>query len=64
MLERNRHLKWCVSQVFLALGASEVDSALFCFVLSVVFLLTAFVAYMGATRSQFYQHYLGEKVMC
>ena len=54
----------CVSQVFLALGASEVDSALFCFVLSVVFLLTAFVAYMGATRSQFYQHYLGEKVMC
>jgi len=48
--------------VFLALGASEVDSALFCFVLSVVFLLTAFVAYMGATRSQFYQHYLGEKL--
>ena len=47
--------------VFLALGASAVMSGFFCFVTSVVFLLTSLVAYLFVTRSEFYQHYLGEK---
>jgi len=46
--------------VMLALGATATDAAFFCFVISVVFLLTALVAYAVATRSAFYQHYLGE----
>ena len=45
--------------VVLALGATELQSGFFCFVLSVVFLLTALIAYGVATRSEFYQHYLG-----
>jgi len=44
-----------------ALGANATQSAFFCFVISVVFLLTSLVAYGVATRTQFYQHYLGEK---
>jgi len=47
--------------VVLAMGATAVQSAFFCFVLSVVFLMTALVAYAVATRSEFYQHHLGEK---
>jgi len=47
--------------VVLAMGATATQSAFFCFVLSVVFLLTALVAYAVATRTDFYQHYLGEK---
>jgi len=47
--------------VVLALGATPTQSAFFCFVLSVVFLITALVAYGVATRTDFYQHYLGEK---
>jgi len=47
--------------VVLALGATELQSGFFCFVLSVVFLFTALIAYGVATRSEFYQHYLGEK---
>lgn len=47
--------------VVLAMGATAVQSAFFCFVLSVVFLLTALLAYAYATRTEFYQHYLGEK---
>jgi len=46
--------------VFLATGASEVFSAFLCFVMSVVFLGTALLAYAVATRSEFYKHYLGE----
>jgi len=46
--------------VMLALGASATDAAFFCFVISVVFLLTALVAYAVATRTAFYQHHLGE----
>jgi len=46
--------------VVLAMGATAVQSAFFCFVISVVFLLTALVAYGVATRSEFYQHHLGE----
>lgn len=48
--------------VVLALGATAVQSAFFCFVLSVVFLVTALVAYAVATRTEFYQHYLGENI--
>eukprot|EP00092_Neocalanus_flemingeri_P090874 GFUD01115140.1.p1 GENE.GFUD01115140.1~~GFUD01115140.1.p1 ORF type:complete len:357 (-),score=52.61 GFUD01115140.1:238-1206(-) len=47
--------------IFLACGASEVLSGFFCFVLSVVFLFTALIAYGVVTRSEFYQHYLGEE---
>jgi len=47
--------------VVLALGATELESGFFCFVLSVVFLFTALIAYGVATRSEFYQHHLGEK---
>ena len=47
--------------VFLALGATAVQAGFFCFVLSVIFLFTALIAYGVATRSEFYQHYLGEK---
>merc|ERR1719219_975128 len=47
--------------VVLAMGATPVQAAFFCFVLSVVFLLTALMAYAAATRTEFYQHYLGEK---
>jgi len=47
--------------VVLALGATATQSAFFCFVLSVVFLVTALMAYAVATRTDFYQHYLGEK---
>jgi len=47
--------------VVLAMGASATDAAFFCFVISVVFLLTALVAYGVCTRTDFYQHYLGEK---
>ena len=46
--------------VVLALGATAVQSAFFCFVLSVVFLFTALIAYAVATRTEFYQHYLGK----
>jgi len=46
--------------VVLALGATPTQAAFFCFVLSVVFLGTALVAYFVATRSEFYRHYLGE----
>lgn len=47
--------------VVLAMGATDTQSAFFCFVISVVFLLSALVAYGVATRTSFYQHYLGEK---
>jgi len=47
--------------VVLALGATPVQSAFFCFVLSVVFLFSALIAYGVATRSEFYQYYLGEE---
>ena len=46
--------------VFLALGASAKQSGFFCFLTSVVFLLTTLVAYGVATRSDFYQYYLNE----
>merc|ERR1719282_616678 len=46
--------------VFLALGASAKQSGFFCFLTSVIFLLTALVAYGVATRSEFYQYYLNE----
>lgn len=48
--------------VVLALGASPSDAAFFCFLLSVIFLATAMAAYLVATRSSFYRHYLGEMV--
>jgi len=47
--------------VVLAMGATPVQSAFFCFVLSVVFLLTALIAYGVCTKTEFYQHYLGEE---
>jgi len=47
--------------VVLAMGATATQSAFFCFVLSVLFLLTALMAYAVVTRTEFYQHYLGEK---
>merc|ERR1719233_431368 len=47
--------------VVLAMGASPVQSAFFCFVLSVVCLFSALIAYAVATRSEFYQFYLGEE---
>jgi len=46
--------------VVLALGATPVQSAFFCFILSVVFLLTALIAYGVVTKTEFYQYYLGE----
>ena len=46
--------------VFLAMGATALQSGFFCFLTSVVFLLTALVAYGMVTRSEFYQHHLGE----
>jgi len=46
--------------IFLALGATPVMSGFFCFVTSVIFLLSALVAYAVVTRSEFYQYYLGE----
>merc|ERR1719282_891169 len=49
--------------VFLALGATAVQSGFFCFLTSVVFLLTALVAYGLVTRSEFYQYHLGEKTV-
>ena len=48
---------------FLALGASAEESGFFCFITSVVFLLSALVAYAIATRSDFYQYHLGEKTL-
>jgi len=47
--------------VVLALGATAVQSAFFCFILSVVFLFSALIAYGVVTRTEFYQHYLGEE---
>jgi len=47
--------------VFLALGATAVQSGFFCFLTSVVFLLTALLGYFFVTRSEFYKHYLGEQ---
>jgi len=47
--------------VVLALGATPVQSAFFCFILSVVFLFSALIAYGVVTRTEFYQHYLGEE---
>jgi len=47
--------------VFLALGATAVQAGFFCFVLSVIFLFTALIAYGVVTRSEFYQHYLDEE---
>lgn len=47
--------------VVLALGATAIQSAFFCFILSVVFMFTALIAFAVVTRSEFYQHYLGEK---
>lgn len=49
--------------VVLAMGASPSDAAFFCFLLSVIFLATAMGAYLVATRSAFYRHYLGEGVV-
>jgi len=49
--------------VFLALGATAVQSGFFCFLTSVVFLLTALVAYGLVTKSEFYQYHLGEKTV-
>ena len=49
--------------VFLALQATAEQSAFFCFITSVVFLLTALIAYGIATRTDFYQFYLGEKTV-
>jgi len=46
--------------VVLALGASPTQAAFFCFVLSVIFMGTALIAFMVSTRSEFYKHYLGE----
>jgi len=46
--------------VVMAMGVSPVQSAFFCFVISVVFLGSALAAYFVATRSDFYKHYLGE----
>jgi len=46
--------------VVLAMGATPVQSAFFCFLISVAFLLTALVAYGVVSKSEFYQHYLGE----
>merc|ERR1719445_1194702 len=48
--------------VVLAFKATPVQAAFFCFVLSVVFLFSALIAYAVATRSEFYQFYLGEEV--
>merc|ERR1719219_347021 len=48
--------------VVLALGATPVQSAFFCFVLSVVFLFSALIAYAVVTRSEFYQSILARKV--
>ena len=47
--------------VVLALGATAIQLAFFCFILSVVFMFTALIAFAVATRSKFYQHYLGKK---
>jgi len=49
--------------VFLALGASAEQSGFFCFITSVVFLLTALIVYCIATKSEFYQYHLGEKTV-
>ena len=46
--------------IFLAMGATPVMSGFFCFVTSVIFLLSALVAYGVVTKSEFYQYYLGE----
>jgi equilibrative nucleoside transporter 1/2/3 len=46
--------------VVLALGAAPIDAAFFCFIISVVFLITAFVAYAICSRTEFYKHYSGE----
>jgi len=46
--------------VVLAMGASPTQAAFFCFILSVLFLGTAFIAYLVATRTEFYRYYLGE----
>jgi equilibrative nucleoside transporter 1/2/3 len=46
--------------IFLAVGASPTQAAFFCFVLSVIFLATAMVAYAFVTKSEFYKFYLGE----
>lgn len=47
--------------VVLAMGATATQSAFFCFILSVLFLLTALMSYAVVTRTEFYQYYLGEK---
>merc|ERR1719422_1104090 len=47
--------------VVLAMGATAVQSGFFCFVTSVVFLLTALLGYFFVTRSEFYKHYRGEQ---
>lgn len=43
--------------VLLALGADEVAAAFYCFLVAVIFLSTALIAFFVLTRSEFFQFY-------
>jgi len=43
------------------MGVSPANAAFFCFLVAVVFLGTALVCFLVATRSEFFQYYLDEK---
>jgi len=47
--------------VVILLGVEPQDAAFFCFLIAVVFLATALVCFLVATRSEFFQYYLDEK---
>lgn len=47
--------------IVILLGVSPADAAFFCFLVAVVFLGTALLCFLVATRSEFFQYYLDEK---
>jgi len=49
--------------VVLSMGATPTQSAFFCFLISVLFLLTSLAVYAVATRTDFYKHCSGEGVV-
>jgi len=49
--------------VVLSMGATPTQSAFFCFLISVVFLLSSLAVYAVATRTDFYKHCSGEGVV-
>merc|ERR1719219_3250131 len=47
--------------VVILMGVQPANAAFFCFLIAVVFLASALLCFIVATRSEFFQHYLNEK---